>query len=145
MKKLTLLAMTFVLTMGMAIAGGERPIKVNQLPQTAQKFLTTYWKDVKVTYAKMEKEGLEVIYDVYLDNKVQIEFNKKGEWTKIKSTVVPIPESIIMPQITDYVDNNFPECHIVKIKKKLMHYEVELNNDIELKFNNKGEFKKADY
>ena len=145
MKKLTLLAMTFVLTMGMAIAGGERSIKVNQLPQTAQKFLTTYWKDVKVTYAKMEKEGLEVIYDVYLDNKVQIEFNKKGEWTKIHSTVVPIPEGIIMPQITDYVDNNFPECHIVKIKKKLMHYEVELNNDIELKFNNKGEFKKADY
>ena len=66
MKKIFLLIIGLVMGTTMAFAH-DYPIKVNQLPETAQKFLTTYWNDVKVTRAKMDKDVLEVTYDVHLE------------------------------------------------------------------------------
>lgn len=145
MKKLILLTVSLFMGLGTIFAGHDHPIKVEQLPEKAQKFLTTYWNDVKVVKAEMDKDGLEVTYDVYLENNTKIEFDKKGEWKEIKSPMTEIPKGVIMQNILDYVANNYSGNRIEKIKREHHHYEVELTNDIELKFNKKGEFKRIDY
>lgn len=145
MKKMILLTVSLFMGLGTIFAGHDRPIKVEQLPEKAQKFLTTYWTDVKVLKAEMDKDGLEVAYDVYLENKTKIEFDQKGEWKEIKSPMTEIPKGVIMQNILDYVANNYSGSRIEKIKREHHHYEVELTNDIELKFNKKGEFKRVDY
>ncbi len=145
MKKMILLTVSLFMGLGAIFAGHDRPIKVEQLPEKAQKFLTTYWTDVKVLKAEMDKDGLEVAYDVYLENKTKIEFDKRGEWKEIKSPMTEIPKGVIMQNILDYVANNYSGSRIEKIKREHHHYEVELTNDIELKFNKKGEFKRVDY
>ncbi len=145
MKKLILFTVGLFMGLGTIFAGHDHPIKVEQLPENAQKFLATYWKDVKVVRAEMDKDGLEVTYDVHLENKTKIEFDKKGEWTEIKSTMVEIPKGVILQNIVDYVAEYYSGNRIKKIKREFLHYEVELNNDIELKFNKKGEFKSIDY
>ena len=145
MKKMILLTVSLFMGLGTIFAGHDRPIKVEQLPEKAQKFLTTYWTDVKVLKAEMDKDGLEVAYDVYLENKTKIEFDKRGEWKEIKSPMTEIPKGVIMQNILDYVANNYSGNSIEKIKREHHHYEVELTNDIELKFNKKGEFKRVDY
>lgn len=143
MKKIFLLIIGLVMGTTMAFAH-DYPIKVNQLPETAQKFLTTYWNDVKVTRAKMDKDVLEVTYDVHLDNMTKIEFDKKGEWKEIESPNVEIPKGIILQSIVDYVADNYDGSRIVKIKRDHHHFEVELDNDVELKFDKKGNFKRID-
>ena len=145
MKKMILLTVSLFMGLGTIFAGHDRPIKVEQLPEKAQKFLTTYWTDVKVLKAEMDKDGLEVAYDVYLENKTKIEFDKRGEWKEIKSPMTEIPKGVIMQNILDYVANNYSGNRIEKIKREHHHFEVELTNDIELKFNKKGEFKRIDY
>lgn len=145
MKKLILLTVSLFMGLGTIFAGHDRPIKVEQLPEKAQKFLTTYWNDVKVVKAEMDKDGLEVTYDVYLENNTKIEFDKRGEWKEIKSPMTEIPKGVIMQNILDYVANNYSGSRIEKIKREHHHYEVELTNDMELKFNKKGEFKRVDY
>lgn len=145
MKKLILLTVSLFMGLGTIFAGHDHPIKVEQLPEKAQKFLTTYWNDVKVVKAEMDKDGLEVTYDVHLENNTKIEFDKKGEWKEIKNPMGEIPKGVIMQNILDYVANNYSDSRIVKIKKEHHHYEVELTNDIELKFNKKGKFKRIDY
>ena len=145
MKKLILLTVSLFMGLGTIFAGHDHPIKVEQLPEKAQKFLTTYWNDVKVVKAEMDKDGLEVTYDVYLENNTKIEFDKRGEWKEIKSPMTEIPKGVIMQNILDYVANNYSGSRIEKIKREHHHYEVELTNDIELKFNKKGEFKRIDY
>ena len=145
MKKLILLTVSLFMGLGTIFAGHDHPIKVEQLPEKAQKFLTTYWNDVKVVKAEMDKDGLEVTYDVYLENNTKIEFDKKGEWKEIKSPMTEIPKGVIIQNIVDYVANNYSGSRIEKIKREHHHYEVELTNDIELKFNKKGEFKRIDY
>ncbi|MBO7200878.1 MAG: PepSY-like domain-containing protein [Bacteroidales bacterium] len=145
MKKLILLTVSLFMGLGTIFAGHDHPIKVEQLPEKAQKFLTTYWNDVKVVKAEMDKDGLEVTYDVHLENNTKIEFDKKGEWKEIKSPMTEIPKGVIIQNIVDYVANNYSGSRIEKIKREHHHYEVELTNDIELKFNKKGEFKRIDY
>ena len=144
MKKIFLLIIGLVMGTTVTLAH-DHPIKVNQLPEAAQKFLATYWKDAKVTHAKMDKDVLEVSYDVHLDNMTKIEFDKKGEWKEIESPKAEIPKGVILQNILDSVADNYDGSRIVKIKREHHHFEVELDNDVELKFDKKGNFKRIDY
>ncbi|MBQ7441272.1 MAG: PepSY-like domain-containing protein [Prevotella sp.] len=40
--------------------------------------------------------------------------------------------------IKQYVNENFPESIITKIEKERYGYDIELSNDLELKFNKQG-------
>ena len=47
-------------------ADDDKPIQVNQLPQTAQTFIKTHFPDNKVAMAKMETDWFDKSYDVIL-------------------------------------------------------------------------------
>ena len=58
-------------------ADDDKPIQVNQLPQTAQTFIKTHFPDNKVAMAKMETDWFDKSYDVIFTNGDKLEFDKK--------------------------------------------------------------------
>ena len=118
-----------------AFAVNDRPITFQQLPQKAQQFINTHFSGVEVLSATVDDD-----YEVYLANGTKVEFTMQGEWKEVKCPGAAVPSAIIPTAISKYVKANFPNTTIVKIDKKYSGYEVELNNDLELKFDKNGNF-----
>ena len=67
MKKI-LFALVAIFTLGIsnAAADNDKLINKSELPAKAQQFIDTYFANVKLTYAKMERDFLERTYEVVL-------------------------------------------------------------------------------
>ena len=133
----------FVLLLGLmtlnVFAVNDKPITFQQLPQKAQQFINTHFSGVEVLSATVDDD-----YEVYLANGTKVEFTLQGEWKEVKCPGSAVPAAIIPAAITQYVKAQFPNCSIVKIEKKYSGYEVELNTDVELKFDKNGNFIRLD-
>ena len=70
----------------------------------------------------------------------RFEFDKNGNWDKVDCHHAAVPAAIIPASIAKYVKANFPDSQIVKIDKERGGYDIELSNDLDLKFNAKGKF-----
>ena len=123
---------------------GDRIIPVNQLPEAAQKFVQATFPGHTISYAKIDKDLFSKSYEVRLDNGFEIEYDKDGTWYKVDCKHSAVPAGIIPASIAEYVKNSFPGTHITKIDKKRRGYEVELSNDLDLKFNSSGQFIRID-
>ena len=55
-----------------------------------------------------------------------------------------VPAALIPTAIAQYVKTNFPNNIITKIEKKYNGYDIELETDLELKFDKSGKFLYAD-
>ena len=84
MKKIMILAAAMLLlSVTSARADHDRPIQFNQLPVAAQEFVNTYFADQKVSFAKEERDFMEVRYEVMFTNSIKIEFYKDGQWKEV--------------------------------------------------------------
>ena len=84
MKKIMILAAAMLLlSVTSARADHDRPIQFNQLPVAAQEFVNTYFSDQKVSFAKEERDFMEVRYEVMFTNSIKIEFYKDGQWKEV--------------------------------------------------------------
>lgn len=138
MKK-TLLFLVTLFTLSMFVSC-DRHIPASKLPQQAQVFLTQFFPANNVL--SVERDGFK--YDVSLMDGTNIEFSHSGEWRDVDCHLMPVPEAVLPVPIQNYVTANFPLYYVVKIKKERREYEVELNNDLELKFDKDGNFMYAD-
>ena len=68
MKKVLLLLVCLFTLQTVVWADDDKPIQVNQLPQTAQTFIKTHFPDNKVAMAKMETDWFDKSYDVIFTN-----------------------------------------------------------------------------
>ena len=97
-------------------------------------FVDTYFPQVSIR--KVERDGNK--YEVELTDNTDIDFNLSFEWKKIdcddSNIYGSVPTELVPAQITDYVTTNFPNNHIDQIEKKYYGWDVELNNDHEIKF-----------
>ena len=112
----------------------DRPIQFNQLPEAAQQFINTYFPDQKVSFAKEERDFMEVSYEVMFTNSIKIEFAGNGEWKEVKCKYSTLPEGIVPQPIVDYVGTNFPGVSIYAIDRGYRDVEVSLTNGLELTF-----------
>ena len=55
-----------------------------------------------------------------------------------------VPAAIVPAKIASYVTEKYPDSRIVEIDRDLRGYEIELSNDVKLKFDRKGEFTSID-
>ena len=55
-----------------------------------------------------------------------------------------LPESVIPKVVQDHVKANYPNNFVVKWEKERRGYDVELNNDIDLKISHDGKKSKID-
>lgn len=81
MKKIQLsLALTAML---LALTGCEldrkKVLTVEQLPEAAQSYIKEKMPDAKVLYVKKDRKNFKSYYEVKFDNRMELEFDSKGE------------------------------------------------------------------
>ena len=146
MKSLAIKAlMSAFLFIGISSNAQESVITKNELPQTAQKFISDNFSIISIDYVKMDKEILSTDYKVKFTDGSEVEFDSKGEWMEVDGNKTNIPTGFIQKSILTYVKAKFPNAQIEKIEKgRFGKQEVKLSNGLELEFNSKGEFKRID-
>ena len=131
--KFFLAAIMCILVSNVAMAD-DTPIPVEQLPAAAKTFVQTNFQGKRIIYAEKDWNS----YECRLDDGTKIEFNRKGNWKKVDCHMIALPAAIVPATIQQYVSANFPGTVITKIDKERYGYDIELTNDIDLKFNYQG-------
>ena len=141
MKKqvLFLAALTCMMVHSVSALANDRIIPVNQLPEAAQKFVKATFPGQTISYATVDMDFGSKTYEVRLDNCVEIEFDKNGTWDKVDCNYNAVPAHLIPASIAMYVKTQFADATVVKIDKDRNGYNVELSNDLELRFNKHGQ------
>ena len=115
-------------------------ITAHKLPQEAQKFLSDHFSQNKVVSARHDRDITDNDYTVILDNGTKIEFDASGKWESVKNNNGKMAAGVVPVAIQGYITEHYPSLGIEKIERKRYGYEVELTNDIDLKFDSKGKF-----
>lgn len=134
MKKLLLLFVCLFTIQSVVKADDDKPIKIEQLPQSAQQFIKSHFGDSKIAIAKVETDWFDKSYDIIFTDGNKLEFDKQGNWKEIDCKYSTVPTSVIPAPILKYVSDNYPEAKVLKIERDKKDYEVKLSNKWELKF-----------
>ena len=113
----------------------EEIISTERLPEPAQEFIQKYFSNNNILQVKYEKDGREKRYNVLFNSGDRIEFYKNGEWKNIECIASEVPNEIIPQTINNFVQNKHPNKKIIKIEKEKRYIEIQLSNDIEIRFN----------
>lgn len=111
-----------------AIYADDMYILPNQLPNNILQFINTYFSNISIIYAEMDRKK----YEVVLDNGVEIEFFRNGDLKEIEGNYTALPSNILPQAVANTAIKTYPNTVITKIKKKWNFYEVKLNNMMEL-------------
>lgn len=146
MKKFGLILASLLLSAMALFADNEKITRDKSvLPSACRTFLSAYFHQSEISHIKIESNLLGTKgYDVILTNGVNVEFDKSGEWKEIEARHAFIPLKVLPDRIADYIRNNFPDNTVISADKDTREYEIKLNNDLELKFDRNGYFKKFD-
>ncbi len=140
MRKIAL-SMIAIFALSLTAFASGRYIEYNKLPSKARQFLETHFAGVKVLYAEQERNS----YEVNLENGVEVEFMKNGEWESVDAKYAPLPTSFIPAAVLSSIQKEYPNANIIKIEKDWGGYEVELDNRMELKINTNGQIVGREY
>ena len=146
MKKsvLFLAAVVCMMMQSVSTVANDRIISSEQLPAAAKTFIQKTFPGQGIAYSKIDKDFSKTTYEVRLNNGVEVDFNRDGTWDKVDCNNSAVPAKLVPAFIANYVKTNFPGAKIVKIDKERYGYEVELSNDLELKFNKQGQLMNID-
>ncbi len=135
MKKLFVTIVTlFTVGIFIASADNDRIIAKENLPVSSQQFISTYFGDLNITYAKEERGFFEKSYEVVFVDGTKVEFARNGEWKEIDCRRSSVPSPIVPDKILKYVKNSYPDAKILQIERDRNEYEVRLSNRLELTF-----------
>ena len=115
------------------------------LPQGARTTLSKCFKG-KVSLVKIDKTlGHINDYEVVLTDGTEVEFDAKGNWKSVETSIKSsVPSSLLPKSIISYVGKNHKGQKIVGAEKKGSKYEIELSNGLDLEFSLNGDFVKYD-
>lgn len=138
MKKLTFLLVCMFAMVTVAVASNDKPITVEQMPQSAQQFIKQHFAAQTVAMAKMESDFMGKSYDVIFTNGDKVEFDKRGNWTSVDCEHSQVPVEILPAAIREYVSKMYPDAKVLQIElTDRKGYDVELSNGWEIKFDKK--------
>lgn len=136
---------TMLLACQLAFSGDYITKNVEQLPLKARNFINQHFTTPEISYVKVENELLKSKkYEAVLTCGAEIEFDSSGEWTDVDCKRSSVPMTIVPDYARQYVEKNFPGNIITQIERERYGVKVELNNDLELKFDKKGNLFKID-
>ena len=121
----------------------DRLIPEEQLPAEAKAFIQKTFPGQTISYAIADFDGRKT-YEVCLSNGIEVEFDKHGTWDKVDCNFSAVPADLVPANIANSVKSSFPDAVIVKIDKERGGYDIELSNDLELKFNKNGQMVRID-
>lgn len=123
------------------IKGEKYTNDVNDLPQSAQTVVKSHFSDHTVAQITIDDDE----YEVQFTNGAKVEFSKKGELRNVDSAPGDSVSSALIPTaIKEYVDNIYPDQHIIKYEIGRRENEVKLSTGIELEFSKDGQFLRID-
>lgn len=135
MKKILFVFASFLLIgVSVAKADNDKVINKNQLPAQAQQFINEHFANVKLSYAKLERDFLERSYEVLLTDGTKLEFSSKGTWLEVDCKYGEVPAAVIPAPIKNYIKENYPGERVLKIERDRSNYELKLSNRLELTF-----------
>lgn len=141
-----IIAMLFILATTIASAREDKMVQdASVLPVKSREFLLEHFKDIPISHIHIEKDFILVdCYDVILTDGTNIEFDSSGRWTEVKRHNSSLPESVIPPAMLESVRKNYPSSMIVVIERESKGYELKLDNELEIKYDLKGNILKID-
>lgn len=124
----------------------ESVITVADLPITATTFVTTYFPNATyLTIKKQHKADNDgSVYDVFLTNGFEVDFDVAGNWIDIDGNHQAIPIELIPEKIQTYLTTNYANQFVISIDKEPTYIEVDLSNNLELIFDLQGNFLRID-
>ena len=118
-------------------------INESLLPTEAQTFINTYFASVPIKNVIKDFDDFTYTYKVHLDDGTFIEFNKEGKWRDVKNHTTGVPNSIVPQKIVEYLTANYPNNFMADVERG-RHYDVELNDGLDLDFSLDGDFLRID-
>lgn len=102
-------------------------------------YADTHFPNHEILQVTKDTDNGAITYDVALEGNIELEFNEAKEITEIDATT-QLPNSVIMVEIQNYVQANYPSQVITSWELKLSEQHIELNNDVDLVFDLEGIF-----
>lgn len=130
---------TLILVSSVVVANDDIPITPDQLPAAAQQFIKNHFPEQTISYAKKDVDYAKTTFEVHLNDGSEIEFTANGDWEKVDCKYRAVPAVLVPEAAAKYVNANFPSAVIVKVDKERFGWDIELNNDLELKFSKEGQ------
>lgn len=131
---------------GPAIAGS---VSLDQLPKAAKEFLKKYFSDGKVI--NCEKEFDDNTYEVTLSDRMEVEFDSRGEWIEIDASgrsVIPynLVKKLLPGDAHRDIEKRGLQQSVETIKRSANGYKVEFQSaDIDdIRYNNHGKVLSVD-
>lgn len=144
MKKLLFSILLTAIAFSLGACTDVKPIGFDQLPQNAQTTIKNYFNKEEVLLVTIDKDNLLTEYEVKLKDNTELEFDRNGNLIKIDSQQKKVPDGLIPEKALAYVNANYPDAFITEWGKDDLRWKAELNNGLELVFNNNGEFLRYD-
>ena len=144
MKNMRFFFLALALTLCVSLSARDEIISEQQLPAAAKTFVKQYFKNRTVSLAKKDVDLGSTSFDVVLNSGTKIEFNAKGEWKEVDCAPAAVPAALIPAAIAKYVKANYANLKIVKIERDRSGFDIELSNDVDLRFDKQGKFIRVD-
>lgn len=117
----------------------DKMIYADQLPIMAKAFVHQNFPGHSIAYATIDRSFANNMYEVCLNNGVELGFDDQGNWDRVDCNLDAVPIQLIPDCVDDYVKSNFTDVVVNRIHKKYYGYKVELSNHLNLKLNDEGE------
>lgn len=144
MKKIITLLLAFF-ALNISVLADEITQDSSKLPADARNFITTNFPNAKITGIEIDRSFFFVKdYEAFLSDGTVIEFDSKGKMTSVKNKLTGVPAGLINKNISTFVASKYPNQKIVSMELKKCCIEVELSSDVDLIFDNNGNFIKID-
>ncbi len=119
------------------------------MPENARSYISKHFQNSTINHYEKDTDFLDIKHKVYVTcNNVsyRLEFDKHGNVIEISSIdeKTPLPQSVLPVRITQHAKQKFPNAKIVKWEKEHGEQIIELDNDVELIYNRKGNFVRMD-
>ena len=116
------------------LAGDDRPINKERLPDEARTFIGRYFATAEISLATMDKELWDTTYEVFFTDGSKVEFDRNGQWKEIDCKYGRVPDGAVPEEIARFIAANHADRYIKEIDRDKRDYEVKLDNGLELKF-----------
>ncbi|HLV41400.1 MAG TPA: PepSY-like domain-containing protein [Brumimicrobium sp.] len=117
----------------------EKLIYIDKLPVIINEYIKAHFASRRILKATQVRNGFKKTFNVFLDGKINLEFNNKAEIIEIEGNS-KLPDSVIPDKILDFVSSNYPDNVIIEWELEHKMQEVELDSGRELIFNLRGDF-----
>jgi len=118
----------------------------SETPTCIQEFVNTHFNGIIITRIKTDLNDYDY-YSVKLSNGFELEFTQACNWLDIEGHNNEVPTSILnlLPSgIMQYLSAEYPGRKVIGVSKEHYGYEIELNRDLDIKFDSNGVFLRRD-